>query len=109
MEYGQGSYLGERKKYTGTIVLDDKLYLKATPKGQNEWVETFIPLEKIECVKLKRGRLEITVVPSLVTSYKAVITGKRSNLRVLVRDLSGKIGLHKKFLRNEWIGEPYSR
>ncbi len=105
MEYGTGFYLGEGKKYQGKILLDDKLYIK----GEKDYPETYIPLEKIEAIRIKRNRMEIKVSPSLLTAYTATIEGNRKELKRLIKDLAEKLGLKKKLFKNEWVGEIYSR
>ena len=105
MEYGEGVYLAEGKRYQGKIILDEKLYIK----GEREYPETYVPLEKIEAVRIKGNRMEIKVTPSMITAYIAVIEGKNKELKRLIKDLVLRLGLRKKFLKAEWVGEPYSR
>ena len=105
MEYGTGFYLWEGKKYQGKILLDDKLYIK----GEEDYPETYIPLEKIESIRIKRNRVQLKVNPSLLTAYTATIEGNRKELKRLIKDLAEKLGLKKKLFKNEWVGEIYSR
>ena len=105
MEYGVGFYLGGGRKYQGKIFLDEKLYIK----GEEDYPETYIPLEKIEAIRIKRNRMEIKVSPSLLTAYTATIEGDRKKLKRLIKDIVEKLGLKKKFLKTEWVGEIYSR
>ena len=105
MEYGAGSYLGEGKRYQGKIILDEKFYIK----GEKEYPETYIPLEKVEAVRIRGNRMEIMVTPSLVTAYTATIEGRSKELKRLIKDLAERIGLKKRFFKAEWVGKPYSR
>ena len=105
MEYGTGFYLGGGKKYRGKICLDDKLYIKR----DEDYPETYIPLEKIEAIRIKRNRVQLKVNPSLLTAYTAIIEGDRKELKRLIKDIVEKLGLKKKFLKAEWVGEIYSR
>ncbi|HCG77157.1 MAG: hypothetical protein COZ37_06130 [bacterium (Candidatus Ratteibacteria) CG_4_10_14_3_um_filter_41_18] len=104
-EYGTGCYLEEGKRYRGKIILDNKLYLQ----GKEDFAETYIPLEKIEAVRIERNRIEIKVYPSLLTAYTATIEGNGKELKRLIKDLVVKIGLKKRFFKREWVGEIYSR
>ncbi len=105
MEYGAGFYLGGGRKYQGEICLDDKLYIK----GEEDYPETYIPLEKIEAIRIKRNRVQLKVNPSLLTAYTATIEGDRKKLKKLIKDIVEKLGLKKKFFKAEWIGKIYSR
>ena len=105
MEYGVGFYLGGGRKYQGKICLDDKLYIK----GEEDYPETYIPLEKIKAIRIKRGRMQLKVNPSLLTAYTATIGGDRKELKRLIKNIVKKLGLKKKFLKSEWVGETYSR
>ena len=105
MEFGEGIFVYRERKFKGKILLDTKLYIC----GEKEYVETYIPLEKIERVKLRKNRIEIDVTPSIVSAYTVVIYSDKKNLKKLAHFLAEKLGLKKKILKSEWYGKPYSR
>ncbi|OPL10759.1 MAG: hypothetical protein AVO38_16275 [delta proteobacterium ML8_D] len=107
MEYGRGVYLSKKLKYEGTVSFDTKLYLKDN-RG-NEITATFIPVEKIELIKMHVNRLEIRVFPSIVSSFTAYIIMGRKPMKRLADDIANRVNLKKRFLFNEWRGIPYIR
>ena len=101
--FGEGSYIENKNSYNGLIVVDDfKIYLKE--KGES-LADTYIPLDKIERVRLTLSGVEIQVKLSASRIYCAFLKGKRANLNKLVTYLVKKLSLKKRFLKKEWKGE----
>ena len=99
--YGDGFYSEKQKKINGKIILGDhKLYLKGT---QGDFPETYIPLEKIQRLRLILQGLQVSVRVSPTMSYQAVLMGERKNLSELTQEIVGRRNLRKQFLRPEWI------
>jgi len=67
---------------------------------------TYIPLEKIEKIKLKGPTMEIQVRPSITIRYVAVIRGEREQMKELAKDIVARRGLKKKLLKKEWVEVP---
>jgi len=101
--YGNGVFIEGEKKFEGTIVLSEhKLFLKYS---NSDLPQTYVPLEKIERMKLSGGAVDVQVRPTLYLQYVATFKGERSQIKSLTLELVQRRGLRKKFLRNEWIEE----
>ncbi len=99
--YGEGIYKEGDFQVKGTITLSEhKIFLK--DEG-GDLTRTYIPLDKIERMKITSSGLEIYVCPSLTFRYSAVIKGNKSRLKELARDIARGGGLKKRFLVNEWV------
>ncbi len=95
-------------QFEGTPSLDTKFCLKDV--GGNVILDTLIPVERIESMKISGGLLEIRVYPSIVTSYSAFLWAeKKFFLKKIAVDISKKVNLKKNFLRNEWHGKIHIR
>ncbi len=99
--YGEGIYKEGDFQVKGIITLGEhKLFLK---DEEEELTRTYIPLDKIERMKMTSSGLEIYVCPSLTFRYSAVIKGNKAKLKELARDIAMGCGLKKRFLVNEWV------
>jgi len=99
--YEEGRYLEGAKKISGEIILSEhKLYLR---DAQGEIAASFVPLEKIIKVKKEKNALKLFVRLSITNDYTAVIEGKASRIKELLKDLIVKRGFKKRFLINEWV------
>jgi hypothetical protein len=107
MEFGKGCFIIQGQKYQGLVCLDTKLYLK--DRHGTPVIETYLPLEKIEFMKLHRRKLEIRIFPSIVDSFVVFILMDRSFLKKIVKAVSDRVGMRKKFMANIWYGDIYSR
>ncbi len=110
--YGNGEYLEGNIHVKGQIILGEhRLYLKG---AQGDLTQTYIPLEKIERIKIKsRGarlrapamEIEVHVRPSLIVKYVVLLTGEKTHLSNLVKDIVKCRGFKKKFLKKEWFDD----
>ncbi len=103
--YGNGEYCERGKSFRGEIVLGEhKLYLR---RDQDDLAQTYVPLEKIERIRMTWSGLEVQVRPSVAASYAAVIKGSRARINDLARDLARERKLVKRFLKKEWVDETF--
>ena len=101
IQYGEGIFREEKAIYKGEVTLGEhKLYLKG---AEGDLTQTYIPLEKIESIKLSRGCLRLFVRPSLSYYYTAEITAKPKKMNELSQELVHRRGFKKKFLKKEWF------
>jgi len=101
VSYGNGRFQEGDKKHEGQIILSEhKLFLK---KPEGDIAQTYIPLEKIEKLKKTIQGLTLQVRPSLAYRYHVVLSGEKKNIEALVKDLVGRRGFKKLFLKNEWV------
>jgi len=109
MEYNVlTSFACGESHFEGFLELGTKLFLKDA--GGQPVMETFIPLEQIEFMKIRGNVLEIRVFPSAVTSFTAFISARRRGfVKRLAADIAQKAGMGKRFFLNEWYGEVYNR
>lgn len=102
--YGQGTFLQDQIRIPGTIILSDhKIYIK---QGGEDLPQTFVPLEKIEHIKLAGNVLNIDVRPALMSRYRAAFEAEKKNITELTHEIVKRRGLKKRFLRNEWYEVP---
>ncbi|MCD4780484.1 MAG: hypothetical protein K8S27_08060 [Candidatus Omnitrophica bacterium] len=101
--YGQGIYQESEHSISGQIILGEhKLYLR----DQNgDLASTYIPLEKINRLKLNKDELILYVSPMISHQYVVHLKGARKSIEELTRDLVGRRGLKKKFWIKEWFEE----
>ena len=103
--YGHGIYTEGEKKIEGQIILSEhKLYLK---DANGDLAQTYIPLEKIECIRKTRSGVEVHVRPSTYFRFMALLNGEKKLLTDLVHDVAKRRGLKKQFLKNEWVESEY--
>jgi len=101
IEFSEGIFNESDRITKGVIVLSDhKLYLKG-PEG--DITQTYIPLEKIETLKLTGSSLSLFVRPGVSYYFTIVIKGNRLKISELTKELVLRRGFKKKFLRKEWI------
>ncbi len=101
--FGRGQYIEGTKRLEGEIVLSRyKLFCKGEA---GDFPQTYIPLEKIASMKLKRGMIELFVRPSAVIHYTAVFKGEPANCKKLSLTLAMRLNMRKKFFRDQWTGE----
>jgi hypothetical protein len=99
--YGQGVYREGERVFRGQIILGQhKLYLK---NDAGELPPTFIPMEKIERIRLTSHGAEIHARPSLSYQYQVTISGEPPFIKNLVKDIALRRGFKKKFLKSEWV------
>ena len=101
-EYGEGWYIEKEKVYKGKIVVDkNRLYLR----GAEDYVDTYVPLEKIDRIRKRKDGLEIHVRLSQARAYTVFMKGQKSGLFDLIESLVEMLNLKKRFFKSEWIGE----
>ena len=101
--YGPGEYKDGLFSARGEILVSaHKLYLR---DNGADIPRTYVPLEKIIRLRLRWSCLEVDVVPNMMSRYTAIINGKRSVLKSVVRDLVSQRGLKRVFFRWEWYDE----
>ena len=106
MEYGEGSYIEGARQYKGRIVVEgSKFFLK----GSEDYVDTYIPLEKISGLRRRGKGIEFRVRLSATRSYIAFIEGEKGELSKLVAYLVNRLALKKRFFKAEWVGEVFWR
>ncbi len=99
--YGEGQYIEKEKSFVGQVILGThKLYIKG-PDG--DFPQTYIPIEKIERMKIAGDHLEFFVRPSVAFSYTAAMKVDGPYLRDQAHDLVQKLQMKKQFLKAEWI------
>jgi len=99
--YGQGIYIEGEKRFEGQIVLGEhKLYLK---DENGDLAQTYIPLEKIERIRRTGQGVEVYARPTIYFRFVALLKGEKRYLKELIRDLVGRRGFKKQFLKSEWI------
>ena len=99
--YGHGTYIEGDKKVEGQIILDEhKIFLRSVG---SDLVQTFVPLEKIEHLRLSSDGLEMEVRPSLTYRYRALIKGERDMLHEMAREIVVRRNFHKRIFKNEWF------
>jgi len=107
MQYGHGIYLSGNRRYEGIVTLDGKLCLK--DGNGTEITATFIPLERIEFMKMHPDKIEIRVFPSVVSSYTACIVMRRKLMKKLALDVAARASMKKHLFFKRWSGTPYIR
>ena len=101
-DYGEGRYLEKGRYIKGRIIIEEnRLYVS----GASDYVNTYIPLEKIEKLKRLRGGLEVSIKFSAANIVRVIISLPRKNIHQLTEDLVMRLHLKKKFLKREWSGE----
>ena len=99
--YGHGTYIEGDKKVEGQIILDEhKVFLRSVG---SDLVQTFIPLEKIDRMRLTYEGLEMEVNLALTNRYKALIKGERDMLHEMAREIVVRRNFHKRIFKNEWF------
>ncbi len=102
--YGSGTYAGNNQQFSGTIILGEhKVFLK---NQLEELAPTFVPLEKIERVRLKGNQMILTVRPAIMSRFDAVFQGDPRSIRELTLEIVNRRGLKKKWLVQEWFEVP---
>ena len=102
--YGPGAYLRDGVKLEGTVILSEHKILLVS--NGEELTPSFIPLEKIEKIKLVGRQVQIDVRPAIMSRYRAVYEGDKKNIFELAHEIVRRRGLKKKFLQNEWYEVP---
>ena len=102
--YGNGVYQEGKKRLEGTITLSEhKIYLRL---GQEDLTASYVPLEKIDYLRLTGKSLQVHVKPTISSQFIAVFTGESLQIKELAKDLVQRRGFKKKFLKNEWYEVP---
>jgi len=102
-KFGEGIFLERNKRYKGNIIIDNyKIYLE----GNEPFVDTFIPLEKINLVKRKKTEIIVYIKPTSISRRIVAISGKNKVIADILHTLIEKLNLKKRFLRSIWIGRP---
>ncbi|MCA9402716.1 MAG: hypothetical protein KC897_02950 [Candidatus Omnitrophica bacterium] len=102
--YGQGAFVRDNLRLEGTIILSEHKILIVS--GGEELSATFIPLEKIEKVRLSGARIQVDVRPAIMSRYRAAYEGDKKNITELTHEIVRRRGLKKRFLQNEWFEVP---
>lgn len=98
--YGDGSYVEGSKKLEGLITLGEhKVYLRTSGE---DLTATYVPLEKIDQVRLQGDRVLFHVRPTISSQYVAAFCGQGKRIKELTKDIVKRRGFKKKFLKTEW-------
>ena len=98
--YGEGLFIEESATHKGIITLGEhKLFLK-TP--ESDLTRTYIPLEKIESIKLSGCHLSVFVRPGAAFFFTVMIKGENRKIKQLTHELVRRRCLKKRFLRQQW-------
>lgn len=101
--YGHGEFLSEQTKVAGRIILGEhKLFIR---NGAEDLAATFIPLEKIERLKLKSSTITLTVRPAIMSKYQVTLSADANNIKELAHELVQRRGLKKRFMQKEWFDQ----
>lgn len=99
--YGRGTFTDQEMSYSGTIILSRyKLFLR---DAGCDVVDTYMPVEKIDRIVIRKDYADMFVRLSILARYKVMIHAQRKNLRDLVGAIVQRRCLRKKWLRNEWV------
>lgn len=102
--YGPGAFIRENVKLEGTIILSEhKIYV--LNQGE-ELTPSFVPLEKIEIVRLSGKHMEVEVRPAIMSRYRAAFEGERTNIADLAKEIVRRRGFKKRFMKQEWYEVP---
>lgn len=101
--YGNGKYIHDRQVYSGQIILSEyKLFIR---RGGEDIIDSYLPLDKITCVRLAGSRVWVHVKPTLYFQYTVEFQGSARDITSLAHELVSRRGLKKKWLRREWNEE----
>lgn len=102
--YGQGAFVRDHLRLEGTIILSEHKILIVS--DGEELSATFIPLEKIEKIRLSGARMQVDVRPAIMSRFRAFYEGNKKNIVDLTHEIVRRRGLKKRFLQNEWYEVP---
>ena len=98
--YGAGAFFNGQTKIEGLITLGEhRVYLRTETE---DLTSTYVPLEKIDYVRLQADQVHLHVKPTISSQFIATFSGEKSKIQELARDIVQRRGFKKKFLRNEW-------
>lgn len=98
--YGNGKFIEGQTILDGEIILSEhKLFLK---NSEGDLARTYIPLEKIDHMKITAQGLIVHVRATVSFDYWATFSGRATKIVELAKDIAESRGMKKRFLRNEW-------
>jgi len=100
--YGDGVFIEIDRQYKGAIIIDDyKLYIKK----DSPYIDTYVPLEKITLIKKKVRSMFLQIRPTSISCRNIIIKASSRSIDDIIKELTRKLNLKKKFLKSVWIGE----
>ena len=90
--------------YKGDLIIDSyKIFIQNADVPR---VETYIPINNITDVILKKGCINIKIKLNSLSSRKIALRCEKKKLKQIISFLSSNFGFKKKFLRNVWKNSP---